>query len=464
MRLREYQEQNIREIRQHFSSGGRSALWQLPTGGGKTAGATYMASGAASRGRTVWFLCHRRELAQQSSETFREAGLYHSMIASGATTVLGSRVYVVLVDTVRRRLKHMRPPDLAIWDECHHLCAKTWRQLFDWMPATKHVGLSATPWRNSGEGLGDFFEIMVCGPQPSWLIENGFLSKYRLFGTKDEPDVSNVKRVHGDFSKKDLLEIMDKPKIVGESVDHYMKLANGRSFLLFDVSVATSEKQAQAFRDAGVPVMHVDATTPDIDRRRAIKDLETGQLRGLCNVDLFGEGVSVNNVSCIIQKRATESLALHLQQIGRGLRMSPGKTDCLILDQVGNWHRHGLPDQDRAWSLDGRDRKTKGPKDADAARQCESCFAAYPAVQHKCPECGWMPAAKPRKVDTVDGDLAEVDTAAVRKRAPEVVQRLAEQGNARSLEKLVELGRMRGMKNPEGWARHVMEARGRKRA
>lgn len=106
----------------------------------------------------------------------------------------------------------------------------------------------------------------------------------------------------------------------------------------------------------------------------------------------------------------------------------------------------------------------EGPKDADAVRQCESCFAAYPAVQGKCPECGWVPAAKPRKVEAVDGELAEVDTEAVRQRAPEVVARLAEQGNARSLEKLVELGRMRGMKNPEGWARHVLDARTRKRA
>lgn len=451
MQLRPYQADNIEEIRAHFRAGVRSVLWQLPTGGGKTAGATFMASGAAQRGLTVWFLCHRKELAQQSSDTFKEAGLAHALIAPGVPYFRGTKVQVVRVDTVRRRLDKVKLPDVAIWDECHHLGADTWRELHASMPDTKHIGLSATPYRLQGGGLGEFFPVMVRGPSPAWLIENGYLSKYRLFGTANEPDTSSLHHTAGDFNKREVIELMDRPQVVGDAVDHYLRLANGRGTLLFDVSVESSERQAEAFRAAGIPCVHVDAKTPDIDRRRAIKDLASGDLKILTNVDLFGEGVSVNNVSCIIQKRPTESLSLHLQQIGRGLRTSPGKEDCIILDHAGNWRRHGLPDDKREWSLDGQDKKKVGEV-VIGVRQCERCYAAFAVKFHRCPECGWVPAPSIRSVDTVAGELEEVDTEAVRA-AKEKNDRIISQAKARDLEGLMRLG------HSESRAKHILAAR-----
>lgn len=416
-----------------------------------------MAKGASDRGLTVWFAVHRRELVSQTSETFRDAGLNHGIIAAGSVFIPRMKVYVVMIGSVARRLDSLKKPDIIIWDECHHLSAATYRKVYEWAAGATHIGLSATPWRLDSSGLGDFFEVMVCGMPPAQLIANGYLSPYRLFGTPNEPDTSKLHHIGGDFNKKEVVELMDRPQVVGDAIDHYVRHALGRCALLFDVSVSSSEKQAEAFRARGIPALHVDAKTDDITRRRAIKDLANGELKILTNVDLFGEGVSVNNVSCVIQKRPTESLSLHLQQIGRGLRMYPGKKDCIILDHAGNWRRHGLPDDHREWTLDGS-RESAKQKPAAPVRQCERCFAAYLSSSNTCPECGWRGAACVREVEKVDGQLAEIEIESAREIAREAAERKISQGRARSLADLMRLG------HSESRARHIIAARDEKDA
>jgi superfamily II DNA or RNA helicase len=433
-------------MRAHFKTGVRSLLFQLSTGGGKTAVAAFMAQSAAARGLSTLFVCHRTELSTQTSEAFSESGLDHGLVVAGHGVDASKHVQVAMVGALRGRMDSLRPPDLVIWDECHHIAAASWRALFERMPGAKHVGLSATPMRLSGEGLGDFFEVMVCGPSCAELIASGHLSKYRLFGTPQALDTSKLHMIGGDFNRREVIEMIDRPKIVGDAVDHYLKHGIGRSALLFDVSVASSERQAEAFKAAGIAAMHVDAGTADIDRKRAIKDLASGELRVLTNVDLFGEGVSVNNVSCIIQKRPTASLSLHLQQIGRGLRMFPGKTDCLILDQVGNWSRHGLPDEERTWSLDGKSKRKKG-EISDTIKQCEKCYAAFSPLLRSCPECGHTPKVVPRETQQVAGELVEVTAR---------VEAKQQQGRASSLAELMALGHSRRR------AEHILVARAQK--
>ena len=454
MTLRDYQVDNIEQIRSHQRAGEKSVLWQLPTGGGKTAGATFMAGTAASRGRRVWFVCHRRELLRQSSEAFSDAGIRHGLIASNALYDRRLMVNICGIDTLRRRLDRVAAPDLIIWDECHHMAAESWAQVFAAFPGARHVGLSATPERLDGRGLGEYFGAMVLGPPTAELIERGYLSKYRLFTSSNPVDLSGVHTQAGDFNKRELNAAMSKPSIVGDAVSHYLKLAAGRSTILFAPSVEFSEMMAARFRDAGIPAAHIDAKTEDGLRASGIRDLERGQLKVLCNVDLFGEGVSVNNVACVIQMRPTQSLSLNLQQIGRGLRMSPGKDDCIILDHAGNAGRHGLPDDPREWSLTGRDRsKKKSPDEAPACRQCEKCYAVSPASAQKCRDCGAAFPVKVRKVEEVAGTLSEVEIARIRRNAAK------EQAAARTIEDLIRLGTARGMQNPAGWARHVAAAR-----
>lgn len=458
--LRDYQQANIDEIRAHQAAGERSVLWQLPTGGGKTAGASYMAGRASERGRRVWFVCHRRELLRQSSEAFTAGGIRHGMIAAGALYDRRLLVHVCGIDTLRRRLDRVAAPDLIIWDECHHMAAASWASVFAAFPKARHVGLSATPERLDGRGLGEYFGVMVLGPTTAELIERKYLSPYRLFTSAVRADLSGVHMQAGDFNRKEVAAAMSKPSVVGDAVDHYLKIASGRSTLLFAPSVEFSENQATRFRDAGIPAMHVDAKTDDGIRHKAIRDLESGQLKVLCNVDLFGEGVSVNNVACVIQMRPTWSLSLHLQQIGRGLRLSPGKNDCIILDHAGNYERHSLPDDHRDWSLLGREERRGKKKDADevACRQCPDCYAASPAAASKCRECGAPFPVKSRQIEEVAGQLSEVEVAKARREAARV------QAAARTLEDLIAVGQARGMKNPAGWARHVAQARAAKEA
>lgn len=452
--LRDYQQANIDEIRAHQVAGERSVLWQLPTGGGKTAGATFMAGRASERGRRVWFVCHRRELLRQSSDAFSEAGIRHGMIAAGALYDRRLLVHVCGIDTLRRRLDRVAPPDVVIWDECHHMAAASWASVFAAFPRARHIGLSATPARLDGRGLGEYFGAMVLGPTTAELIERGYLSPYRLFSTSAPADLSGVHTVAGDYNKRELSAAMSKPSVVGDAVSHYLKIANGRTSLLFAPSVEFSETMAARFRDAGVPALHIDAKTDDGLRAGAIRDLERGHLKVLCNVDLFGEGVSVNNVACVIQMRPTMSLSLHLQQIGRGLRLSPGKSDCIILDHAGNFGRHGLPDDPREWSLTSvATGRKKSDEENVACRQCERCYAVSPAAAVKCRDCGAPFPIKARQIEEVAGTLSEVEVARARRQAAR------DQAAAQTLEDLIRLGTQRGMSNPAGWARHVHAAR-----
>jgi DNA repair protein RadD len=247
---------------------------------------------------------------------------------------------------------------------------------------------------------------------------------------------------------------MSKPKVTGDAISDYIKRARGRQALLFHYSIPESEKAAERLRDAGVRAAHVDGTTDDATRKNAIRDLEAGALDVLCNVELVGEGVSVNNVSCIIQLRPTKSLSLHLQQIGRGLRMYPGKKDCIILDHAGNAYdpNLGLPDDDREWSLEGRpaSKKERDPDDV-LIRQCKSCGAISRAFMSTCRECGAAFLQKPRTVAQVEGELEEVDPAVAR--AARVQE---ERAAGKTLEGLQALAQQRGYK--PGWATHRWEA------
>ncbi len=460
--LRPYQNDLVEAIRAEMANVGR-VLAVAPTGAGKTVLFSYIASRAAQRGKRIGIFAHRAELLEQISRTLKLFGVSHGIISSGTTFVPRQSVYVCSAQTYARRAERMPVFDIGVIDEAHHCTAgSTWGKCMARSPEAKWLGVTATPERLDGRGLRESFDSMVLGPSVRTLIDAGALADYRLFAPPGV-DLSGVHTVAGDYNRGELAAAVDRPAVTGDAVRHYAKHLNGAPSVAFCVSIAHAEHVAEQFRAAGYRATSVDGKLESEERARRIADFAQGRLNVLASCDLISEGFDVPGIHGAILLRPTQSLALYLQQVGRALRPAPGKTRATIMDHAGNAGRHGLPDQERAWSLDGRDRKTKGPKDAEAVRQCESCFAAYPAAQHKCPECGWMPAAKPRKVDTVDGDLAEVDTAAVRQRAPEVVQRLAEQGNARSLEKLVELGRMRGMRDPVGWANHVISAREAKR-
>jgi len=452
--LRPYQQEIVSGCRDAFRSGLRSALVQLATGGGKTVLGSFMVQGSSQRGLTCWWLVHRRELLKQASQTFHGLGIDHGFISGGCSSDPYNRVQIGSVQTVARRLATLPEPGMIVFDEAHHLGAAQWQQVYEAFPRAKIVGLTATPWRLDGKGLGNWFETMIQGPTVADLMQAGSLSKYRLFAPST-PDTSAVATAMGDFKKNDLASVMDKPSITGDAVQHYTKLAHGRRAVAFACSIEHSRNVVAQFRAAGIPAEHVDGQMDHGERDAAVARFTAGETLILSNADLLGEGFDVPAIEAAILLRPTQSLSLHLQQVGRALRPAPGKFEALILDHAGNSLRHGLPDDDREWSLADREKRKKAAPSEVAVRQCPSCFRVYTPAP-KCPGCGRQAEVAAREVEQVEGQLSEIDVARVQH------QRKMEERDCRSLEDFQRLGAARGYK--PGWATIRFQARQRRAA
>ena len=453
--LRSYQQAMIDEARDQYRRGHNAVLLNLPTGGGKTVTASHIVHSAADKGKVCWWLCHRRELLAQASATFHGFDIPHSTVRSGHISNPDARVQVGSIQTIVNRLDHLPQPDLIVFDETHHIGAASWDAIFRRFPHAKKLGLTATPWRLDGKGLGAWYSAMVTGPTPGELIAAGSLSPFRLFAPA-QPDLSDVSTVAGDYQRSALAQAMDKPAIVGDAIGHYRRLCAGRRAVAFAVGVEHSRNIAAQFIAAGIPAEHVDGAMSDAERDAAVERFRRGDTLILTNADLFGEGFDVPSIEAAILLRPTKSLSLYLQQVGRSLRPMPGKEAAIILDHAGNSIVHGLPDDERAWSLEDRPKRSKGAASENPVRQCTECFFVYRPAPI-CPQCGHRAVAPVREIETVEGTLEEV-------RRTEAMQRKREQGRADSFEALVELGRQRGYKNPAFWASKVWASRTGRRA
>lgn len=464
--LRPYQNQAVEQIRQAFRAGAKAPLFVLPTGGGKTHSFCYIAQNAAYRGKRVWILVHRRELIRQASAKLHEAGIPHGIINAKYQPSYHDLVQVASVQSLKPRM-HKIPfqPDLIIIDEAHHANASTYVSIFKNYPQARLLGVTATPCRTDESGLGvasgGFFDCMVQGPQIHQLIDMGYLARPVVFAPSTV-DLSGVHTRGGDYATNELAALLDKPTITGDAVKHYSKICPGEPAVAFCASVEHAKHVAAEFRAAGYRFYHVDGNLPDDQRDWLIKNLGTPAVQGLTSCDLISEGTDIPAISCAILLRPTQSLGLFLQQIGRALRTSPGKSRAIILDHVGNVIRHGMPDEHRIWSLDAESRKTRKKKDKEErkipTRQCPKCYAVHKPTP-TCPMCGHTYITEGREVNQVDGELREIteaDRARLRR------QRAQERAKAKSLEELEELARRRGYK--PGWAKYIWKARQEKHA
>lgn len=451
--LRPYQTAIIDDVRARMQRGVKSILIQSPTGSGKTALTAQMLGTAAAKGVASIFTVHRRELVKQSTETFDAVKIRHGIIAPGFYEDSRAPVQIASVATLARRFQRLRRPKLIVWDECHHIAAKSWADIFRAIPEAFHIGLTATPERLDGKGLGDFFKEMVKGPSVAWLIEQGYLSPYRLFVPPGGVNVEGVHTKMGDFAKGELAAAADKPTITGDAIREYRKRADGKRAVVFCVSIEHSKHVVAQFQAAGISAAHVDGETDVQERDAAIRRFERGEIKVLSNVELFGEGFDLPAIEAVIGLRPTQSLALCLQQWGRGLRTSPGKERAILIDHAGNAVRHGLPDWDREWSLSGRDTARRPGDTSAAVKVCPRCFAAQFSGRPVCQFCGHIFDAKPRTIEHVEGELVEVDPATLQR------QRAREQYGAETEEQLVALAKSRGYTKPYAWARHILMAR-----
>lgn len=470
--LRPYQSDQIERTRTALRSH-NSILLQCPTGGGKTAMAAFMSGSARAKQRTVWFLAHRDFLLEQTARTFDLVGIEYGFIAAGRPFNPYQPVQICSVGTLTRRLGRLAVPDIIIWDEAHHVAAASYQRIYEWASTgperdqkqARHIGLSATPCRLDGKGLGKYFDVIVEGPSVGELIDEGYLSRYRAYAPS-APNLAGVHTLAGDYARDEIGTLMDTDQIVGELVGHYKQYADGLRAIYFAVSIRHSEHIAATFNAAGIPACHLDGNHSTAERIAAARAFGRGDIRVISNVDLFGEGYDLASqagsdvaVETVGLARPTQSLALHLQQVGRALRAAPHKDHAVILDHSGNLLRHGLPDDDREWSLDGIDKRKKKSDSGPPVRQCRECFGVYRATLQACPYCGAVPEIQVREVEEIAGELQEVDQAAVRRQRPVDDERQ----RARTVEQLMKLAMARGYKNPFKYAMHVYEARQKKR-
>lgn len=447
----------IQQLRRSLLSHYRSPLLVSPTGSGKTVMFAFLTGKLAANGFRTVILAHRKELLDQISTTLRQFSVPHNLIAPGTKYDSAPLTHVASVFSVVRRLALVEVPDYVIIDEAHHaISGSTWNKTLDhWRalnPKLRVIGVTATPARLSGEGLGDTFDTMVMGPSVAELIRDQYLSPFKMFAPPRQVDTSSLHRRMGDFVRGEAAELMDKPKITGDAITHYRQHLNGAPAFVYCVSVDHAYHVAEQFRAQGWKAVAVDGKLSEKDRKERISDFSSGQLNAMMSCDLVSEGLDVPGAMGCVGLRPTESEAMCLQQWGRTLRYVKGKT-AIILDHVGNSARHGLPDQDREWSLAGTP-KRRGERDADdiAIRQCRMCGAVNPATKSHCTECGTEFKIKVRKIAEVEGTLEEI-------KQREKVAFIKNRAAAKDLDALAEIGKMKGMKNPYGWAGHVLAAR-----
>jgi superfamily II DNA or RNA helicase len=447
--LREYQNDLVGELREGYRAGIARQLAVSPTGSGKTVLFAFITKNASEKQQRVFIVAHRREILDQISATLTEVGVKHGFVQAGKSP-MNRPVMVCSIQTLARRMDTVEEPDLVIVDEAHHAVSATYIQMFAKWQKARFLGVTATPERLDGSGLGVLFKRMVLGPSVSWLIREGFLAKPVYYAPRvSPPDLSGIGKIGGDYAKGKLEEAFDQPAITGDAVKHYQKLCPGQRAVAFCVSVAHAQHVARRFNDAGIPAAHIDGGMEEDVRRQTVADLKSGKVLVLTSCELISEGFDLPTVNAAILLRPTASPSVHLQQLGRALRMFPGKKEAVILDHAGNCMRHGLAEQDREWSLEGKGKRKEKEKLVEV-KTCPQCFAIYGGPQ--CPQCQHRPEPKAREMDEVAGELQRM-TADDFQKMTEAVARRREEGACRTLEDWRKLGRERGHKPGWGWFR-----------
>ena len=276
--LRYYQENGANDIRTALTEGIRRVLYQCPTGGGKTVLFCYIAMNAAARGNRVWIVVHRRELVRQTVNKLREFGVSCGVIASGWTANPYQAIQVCLIDSMLSRMANYPAPQLVIPDEAHHVVSPKWLKILEALPDARILGVTATPERLDGKGLGEFFDHLILGPSVKELMGVGALCRAEIWSW-DTPDVSKVHTLAGDFNRKELGEAMDRSAVIGEAVQHYREFANNTPAIAFCVNLEHAEHVAQQFRDAGYNALRVDGKMEQEERDGAIKGLGEGRVQ-----------------------------------------------------------------------------------------------------------------------------------------------------------------------------------------
>ena len=444
MELRPYQLDLFQKTQSAFLQGYRRPLVVAPCGAGKS----YLFAEMVRKSKgEVLVLTHRQELKEQHEKLFRDLGIENARVA--------------MILTEANRLGQYPTPAMVVADEAHLSRSNSWMKVIEYYN-TWTVGLTATPVRLDGKPLGDVFHTLIEGVDVRWLIDHGNLAPYEYYApTLIETD--GLRTMAGDYVVSDLEKLMNERAIYGDVIKTYQRFASGERSIVYCVSVEHARKTADAFNSAGIRAEFLSAGTPAGRRKQILDGFRSGEFAVLCNVGIISEGVSIDEVSCCLLLRPTESVALGIQQMMRCMRYLPGKT-AKIIDFVGNYTRIGLPDDERVWSL-GEPLKRRPRTDGNGdfyIRSCPQCYMTFKTAPI-CPFCGAEYPLHPREIKAhEDIELRRITAEDMARVEAEKKKARMEQGRADSFEDLVKIAKQRGYKNPAFWAAQVMRGRKRK--
>lgn len=443
MQLRDYQAHDEYRILSAWQAGKRNVLYVLPCGGGKTR----VASTVVTKTKTpTGIVAHRRELVLQLSHALSDLGIRHDVVASKKTKTQiqesqfqryrqtfydpSSSVKVGSINTFLSQKKNLArwAQNVGLWvqDEAHHVTRENqWGKGRDLFPNAYGLGLTATPIRSDGRGLGSHasgvFDDMILGPSMRDLIDQKYLTDYRLISpiTDVHLEDSDVSSSTGEYKKEAVKNAIKRSHVIGDVVTNYRKFAAGKLAVCFADSLENGLAIANRFNGERIRAELISGETEEGLRYNLLRRFENREIDVIVNVDLFGEGTDIPAVECVIMARPTMSLGLYIQQFGRALRLMDGKKHGIIIDHVENWKRHNLPDANRVWSLDDAPKGSRRKADPDLIpiTRCtnEECFETYEAYRIECPHCGHRPEPASRSsIKHVEGDLVELDPAVLK--------------------------------------------------
>lgn len=439
--LRPYQKAVLSELGLKFQKK-QSTLIQMPTGSGKTPIALYLFKILGKKMR-VFFVVHRKELVEQVSEGASREGLEHGYICSERTEKPNRYIQICMIQTFVNKLNYFDEDEkcVFIWDECHHIVAKTYTKAFQYFKNSIHIGLTATPFRRDGVGFTNYFQEIITldsvinnhfdsnytKSSVRWLIDKGHLSDYKLYAI---PSIvrDDISIVNGVFDNKESEAALGSKEIIGQIVNTWKKRAGGLKTIAFAVNVSHAMNMTQAFQESGVSATYVTGDTKEKHTRATkLMDFATGVYDVLINVALFDEGFDISSASgldvcvkCVILASPTHSLAKYLQMVGRALRTSSCGQKAIILDHAQNSFKdtdeevHGFPDKKRNWTLEGF-----LDEPAIIYKTCRACFYRFKSTFKNCPECGTKYIARKRKADN---SVYEDDNLEIQEVTEELIQ------------------------------------------
>lgn len=438
--LRPYQIDILNRVHDAWKHGYKAPCVVLPCGGGKSCVVAEMAKLTTWSGERVLFIVHRIELVDQIRRMFISWGVDMDYCTVG------------MVQMLTRRVKTMPPPKLIITDENHHCIAASYRRIYDAFPNAYKVGVTATPVRLNGDGLGDVNDTLIVGATAEWLIDNRYLASYEYYAPEITDITVGLHTRMGEYVQSEIESKLMKSAIYGDVISNYRKLADGKKAICYCASIKHSAAVAEAFNAAGIPAAHLDGDTPKLDRAGIITNFRSGKIRVICNMDLISEGFDVPDCDCAILLRPTKSLTLYIQQSMRCMRYMPDK-HAIIIDHVGNYARFGMPDAPREWTLEKKDKKAH-ENNTVSVITCPSCYRTFERENildgKFCPYCREPLPKMLREIEEKPNtELKKIEGFRLSFSRPE---------DCKTFGELQAYGKARGYKN--GWAWHQAKQRG----